>query len=161
MEDISLIWRSAKDHLSTHQDSQRARLEQKKAHLDKIRADGESFKALKRQQLTNGDDKDKENSQPGSVGGTAVAGEGSCVCVCARIRVWVCVCVREYVCVFMFVRVRLLVCMCIHVCLCACVRVYACICACVRVCICVCACMCVCGFVFLVRVFNIVLLHGT
>ena len=83
MEDISLIWRSAKDHLSTHQDSQqRTRLEQKKAHLDKIRADGESFKALKRQQLTNGDDKDKENSQPGSVQLRNVMYICTCVCVC-------------------------------------------------------------------------------
>ena len=67
MDAISHIWRSAKDHLNTHQDLQRKQLEKKKAHFEKIRADGESFKQMKRQQQQASDTKskeDKENSRP-------------------------------------------------------------------------------------------------
>ena len=69
MQEVCLIWRAAKDQISCYQDQQRKKLERKKAHFEKIIADGESFKQLKRQTqcAVAADGGDKENAQPGSV----------------------------------------------------------------------------------------------
>ena len=110
MEEISRIWRSAKDQLNNHQEVHRKQLEKKKAHYEKIRADGESFKQMKRQQQQASSSErireDKENSKPRSVW----------VCVCAyMLDVCVHVCVM---CVWV----------CTHVCVvCVCVAVYVCV----------------------------------
>ncbi len=76
MREVCLIWRAAKDQISTYQEDQRKKLERKKAHFERIIADGESFKQLKRQQqcASGGDGGDKENAQPGSVEGVAQPG---------------------------------------------------------------------------------------
>lgn len=50
MEDISRIWRSAKDQLATHQVEMKKQQE-RRAHFDKIKPDGVSFK-IKHQPMT-------------------------------------------------------------------------------------------------------------
>ena len=49
MDDISRIWRSAKDQLSTHQ-TEMKKQQERRAHFEKIKADGETFKM--KQQMT-------------------------------------------------------------------------------------------------------------
>ena len=57
MEDICLIWKSAKGHLNSNREQERQH------HIDKIRADGESFKLMKQQQQEQQQQADKNKEE--------------------------------------------------------------------------------------------------
>ncbi len=57
MEEICRVWRSAKEQLNSRQ-------EERRQHLEKIKADGESFRQMKQQlQLGEGEEEEEEGEK--------------------------------------------------------------------------------------------------